>query len=213
VHESKTDKLRLGQSAMVTVEGIPDKRFSGTVTKIAALADSQSSWLNPDLKEYQTEITLEPTEETLKPGMTAQVEIMVENVEGKLAVPVQAVYTKGGQRYVFRDSTSAMSYVPVQLGAIGTEWAEIASGLSAGDRIRLAFLDEDKRAIPDAAPGDRANAMKMGRRSAPAGMTAQPPGAQAPAQVPQGAPRGRLGRGGGSTSGGSSGQSTSGKKP
>lgn len=212
VHEAKTDKLRLGQAATVTVEGIPGTRFSGSVTKIAALADSQSSWLNPDLKEYQTEITLDPTEETLKPGVTAQVEIMVETVEGKLAVPVQAIYTKGGQRYVFRVGGSAGSYAAVQLGAIGTEWAEIASGLSAGEKIRLAFSDEDKRAIPDASPGDRANAMKMGLRPAPAGVTAQPPGQPVPAGATPGAPAGQVGQGAGAASGGSSGQSTSGKK-
>jgi len=213
VHEAKTDKLRLGQMATVTVEGIPGKRFSGSVTKIAALADSQSSWLNPDLKEYQTEITLDPTEETLKPGVTAQVEIMVETVDGKLAVPVQAIYTKGGQRYVFRDSASPKSYVPVQLGAIGTEWAEIASGLSAGDRIRLAFSDEDKRAIPDGTFGDHANTMKKGSRRVSGGVTAPPPGQPASAGATPGVPGGRSGSGGGTTSGGSSGQSTSGKKP
>jgi len=213
VHEAKTDKLRLGQSATVTVEGIPGKRFAGSVTKIAALADSQSSWLNPDLKEYQTEITLDPTEETLKPGVTAQVEIMVETVEGKLAVPVQAIYTKGGQRYVFRDGGSGSNYAAVQLGAIGTEWAEIASGLSAGEKIRLAFSDDDKRAIPDSSPGDRANAERRGRRPASSGVTAQPPGGPPPAGGAPAAPAGRVGRGGGATSGGSSGQSTSGKKP
>ena len=47
VHEAKTDKLHLGQSAMVSVEGLPGKRFPGSVTKIAALADSTSGWLNP----------------------------------------------------------------------------------------------------------------------------------------------------------------------
>ncbi|MEK7757690.1 MAG: efflux RND transporter periplasmic adaptor subunit, partial [Planctomycetota bacterium] len=157
--------------------------------------------------------TLDPTEETLKPGVTAQVEIMVDTVDGKLAVPVQAIYTKGGQRYVFRDSTSGTNYAPVQLGAIGTEWAEVASGLSAGDRIRLAFSDEDKRAIPDASPGDKGNPMRTGRRSGPGGKTAQPPGGQAPAQGQQAAPAGRVGQGGGAASSGSSGQSTSGKKP
>lgn len=212
VHEAKTDKLHLGQSTMVSVEGIPGKRFSGSVTKIAVLADSQSGWLNPDLKEYETEITLDPTEETLKPGVTAQVEIMVETVEGKLAVPVQAIYTKGGQRYVFRAGESAGSYAAVQLGAIGTEWAEVASGLTEGDRIRLAFSDDDKRAIPDAAPGDRANMMKMGRRPPADGVSAQPGDGQTPAQVPQGAPGGRMGQGG-RRSGGPPGQSTSGKKP
>jgi HlyD family secretion protein len=198
VHEAKTDKLRLGQSAMVSVEGLPGKRFPGSVTKIAALADSKSGWLNPDLKEYETEITIDPTEDRLKPGVTAQAEIMVETVEDKLAVPVQALYTKGGQRYVFRDSGSGTAYSQVQTGAIGTEWAEIAEGLSAGDRIRLAFSDDDKRAIPDAAPGDKANAMmRMGRRPNADGAAAQPQG-------------GRARRGGGAGSGG---QSQSGKKP
>ena len=130
--------------------------------------------------------------------MVVAQQLLVPLVEGKLAVPVQALYTKGGQRYVFRDGGSGTAYVPVQTGAIGTEWAEIADGLSAGDRIRLAFSDDDKRAIPDAAPGDKAEAMKrMGRRPGPDRAAAQPPGGQAPA-------------GGGP---GSAGQSQSGKKP
>ncbi len=209
VHEAKTDKLRLGQSAAVTVEGVPGKRFSGTVTKIAAVADSQSSWLNPDLKEYQTEISLDETEESLKPGVTAQVEILVETVENKLAVPVHSIYTKGGQRYVFRDGGSENNHTPVQLGAIGTEWAEIASGLSAGDKIRLAFSDDDKRAIPD----DRANAMRMGGRPTPAGMTATSPSSSPPAGAAQGTPGSRPGRGGGPRPSGASRQSTSGTNP
>ncbi|MFH1108994.1 MAG: efflux RND transporter periplasmic adaptor subunit [Planctomycetota bacterium] len=215
VHEAKTDKLHLGQSAMVSVEGLPGKRFPGSVTKIAALADSKSGWLNPDLKEYETEITLDPTEDRLKPGVTAQAEIMVETVEGKLAVPVQALYTKGGQRYVFRDGGSGTAYVPVQTGAIGTEWAEIADGLSAGDKIRLAFSDDDKRAIPDAAPGDKADAVKrIGRRPPADGAAAQPQSGQAPAGGAAGTPPGgRTRRDRASGSGGAAGQSQSGKKP
>ena len=33
--------------------------LTGSVTKIAAVADTQNRWLNPDLKEYETEITLD----------------------------------------------------------------------------------------------------------------------------------------------------------
>jgi len=173
IHEAKTDKLVLGQQATLTVEGIPARQFSGSVTRIAALADSQSGWLNPDLKEYETEITLDPTDVPLKPGVTAHAEIMVETVEGKLAVPVHAIYTKGGQRYVFRDGEGA--FAAVELGAIGTEWAEIRSGLSPGERIRLAFGDDDKRLIPDAAPGERGAAMRArGKPPEKAGITGAP---------------------------------------
>ena len=149
VHEAKTNKLSLGQRATVTVEGLPGTIFSGTVTKIAALADTQNRWLNPDLKEYETEITLDPTDAPLKPGVTAYTEIMVDRVEDKLAVPVQSVYARGGKRYVFHGAGDDVRYSEVVLGAIGTEWAEIKDGLSSGDQILLAYSDEHKRLIPE----------------------------------------------------------------
>ena len=190
VHEAKTDKLRVGQTVNVTVEGMPGKQFAGTVSKIAALADSKSNWLNPDLKEYETEVTLDPTEEVLKPGVTAHVEIMVEEVEQKLAVPVQAIYTKGPQRYVFKDSLAGASHTPIELGAIGTEWAEVRKGIEPGDKIRMSFSDEDKRAIPDPT-GDG----KGGPKPQRAGMTGGAPPS------------------GGESRGGPKGGSTHGRKP
>ncbi|MBU0718645.1 MAG: efflux RND transporter periplasmic adaptor subunit [Planctomycetes bacterium] len=152
VHEAKTDRLSLGQTASVEVEGVPGKQFAGKVTKIAAVADTQNQWLNPDLKEYETEVTLEPTDVPLRPGVTAHVEILVETVENAIAAPVQAVYTKTGCRYVFRENGSGVEPVEVGIGAISTEWVEITSGLSAGDEILLAFDEEHVRLIPDAAP-------------------------------------------------------------
>jgi HlyD family secretion protein len=153
VHEAKTNKLKLGQPATVTVEGIPGKIFSGRVTKIAALADTQNRWLNPDLKEYETEITLDSTETQLKPGVTAYTEILVENVDDRLAVPVQSVYAQGGRRFVFVPDGTLVSYREVTVGAIGTEWAEIQEGVTEGEKILLAFSDEHKRLIPEVPRG------------------------------------------------------------
>lgn len=166
VHEAKTNKLRIGQPAVVEVEGLPGRRFTGKVTKIAVLADTQNRWLNPDLKEYETEITLDPTDVPLKPGVTAHTEMLVETVEDALAVPVQAVYSKGGRRYVFRaDGRNALP-LEVQLGAIGTEWAQITDGLSGGEQVLLAFSDEHKRLIPDLPEAERGKTRTWGARSA-----------------------------------------------
>jgi len=203
VHEAKTDKIRLGQSVTVTVEGMPGQEFAGKVTKIAVLADSQNSWLNPDLKEYETEVTLDATDATLKPGVTAHVEILVENVEQKLAVPVQAIYTKGPQRYVFRDALTGASYTPIELGAIGTEWAEVRSGLETGDKVRLAFNDEDKRAIPDPTHDGAGDPMHAGGpKPQQAGMTGGSPGSDGQKATPGAAPAGRRERRGGGPGGG-----------
>ncbi|MFQ5489306.1 MAG: HlyD family secretion protein, partial [Phycisphaerae bacterium] len=70
IHEANTDKIAIGQHAQVSVEGLPGAVFTGKVTKIAPLADSQNRWLNPDLKEYETEITLDQSDDRLKPGVT-----------------------------------------------------------------------------------------------------------------------------------------------
>lgn len=160
VHEAKTDKLHMGQRVNIKVEGLPGRQFSGTVTKIAVVADTQNRWLNPDLKEYETEIKLDLTDAPLKPGVTAHCEILVEMVEDKLAVPVQTVYTKGGRRYAFRQAGREIIATEVRLGAIGTEWAEIKEGLSDGEQILLAFSDEHKRLVPDLPPATRGRRMR-----------------------------------------------------
>lgn len=162
VHEAKTDKLKIGQHVNITIEGIPGKQFTGTVTKIAVLADSQNRWLNPDLKEYETEITLDPSDVPLKPGVTAYAEIMVENIDNKLAIPVQTIYSKNARRYVFKQIGRDTEFAEIKLGAIGMEWAQVNDGLSPGDQILLAFGDEEKRKIPDLGV-DKKNGKKHGR--------------------------------------------------
>lgn len=203
VHEAKTDKIRVGQSVTLTVEGMPGQQFSGKVSKIAALADSQNGWLNPDLKEYETEVTLDTTDAALKPGVTAHVEVLVESVEQKLAVPVQSIYTKGPQRYVFKDALAGASYSPIELGAIGTEWAEVRSGLEAGEKVRLSFSDDDKRAIPDPTGDGKGGPMRAGGpRPQKASMTGGPPPSGAPAAAPSVGSAGKPERrGGGSSTG------------
>jgi len=134
--------------------------------------------------------------------VTAHVEILVENVDQRLAVPVQAIYTKGPQRYVFRASLTGASYAPIELGAIGTEWAEVRSGLQPGERIRLAFSDEDKRAIPD--PTRDGNGVPIrpgGAKPDGARLTGGPPASGAPAAAPAAAPAGRPERRGGPNAG------------
>lgn len=185
IHEAKTDKLKIDQPATVTVEGLPGRRFPGKVRKIAALADSQNSWLNPDLKEYETEILLDPTDAPLKPGVTAHAEIMVTTVEDQLAVPVQAIYAKSGKRFVFRQNRNTSEAVPVEVGPVGNEWAAIASGLESGDRVLMAITDEHRRMIPDAPAGEERTAGSGQRRKGggpgrgprPGGSTAAVPSA------------------------------------
>lgn len=150
IHEAQTDKIHLGQRAVIDVEGVAGKHYTGEITKIAVLADSQNRWLNPELKEYETEITLDQEDPLLKPGVTARAEIIVAELEDVLAVPVQSVYTKGPKSFVFvGHSPTDAEHVEVQLGLSSTDKVEIKSGLNPGQEVLLAVSEELKRQLPD----------------------------------------------------------------
>ena len=167
IHEAKVDKIEVGQEVLVEVEGVPGETFRGKITKIAKLADSRNRWLNPDLKEYETEVTIDPTEIELKPGATARAQIMVDHLHDVLAVPVQSIFSKGGQSYVFLDEGGGQGRpVPVELGANNAEYVEVRQGLESGSSVLLAVSEEMKRLIPDAAPNSGEATRGHGRRQA-----------------------------------------------
>jgi hypothetical protein len=148
IHESKTEQIKLGLPATVVVEGITGVQFTGTVTKISALADSRSRWLNPDLKEYTTEVTLDQTHPSLRPGGTATCYITVTHLDDVLAVPVQAVFARGAKRFVFVGDGGSPEPVEVKLGQTGAEYVVVKSGLEIGQEILLAIDDELMSKLP-----------------------------------------------------------------
>ena len=152
IHEAKTNKIALGQRATIEVEGLPGQTFTGKITKIAVLADSQNRWLNPDLKEYETEITLDQTDAPLKPGATARADIMVTELEDVLAVPIQTVFTKAGHHFVFRRNGHDAEPVEVEVGASSDEFVEIKDGLAEGDQVLLAISETLRQKLPELEP-------------------------------------------------------------
>ncbi|MCP4250588.1 MAG: HlyD family efflux transporter periplasmic adaptor subunit [bacterium] len=152
IHEAKTDKIELGQAAQVEVEGMPGQVFTGKVTKIAVLADSQNQWLNPDLKEYETEITLDANDAPLKPGVTARADIIVAEMEDVLVVPIQSVFSKSGHHFVFKVGRGRAEPVEVEPGTSSDEFVELHKGVATQDRVLLAINDEQRRSLPELEP-------------------------------------------------------------
>ncbi len=173
IHEAQTDKIRLDQEAVIEVEGISDRKFTGKITKIAVLADSQNRWLNPELKEYETEITFNETDPLLKPGVTARVELLVTELDNVLAVPVQSVFTKGPKSFVFVGNPQDADPLEVELGLASDEFVEIKSGLEAGQKVLLAVNDLLKTRLPEAREPEGQIAREEGSSVAPSPRKAQ----------------------------------------
>lgn len=137
IHESMISQIQKGQKAYVVLDSLPDKRFDGEVTKVAILPDSDRNWSNPDLKVYSTEITISDTIKDVKPGISAKVEIIIEELSDVLTVPIQAVTTVDGEQLCYRSNGGDPEPIPVEVGKFNTKYIEIRSGLKEGDEVML----------------------------------------------------------------------------
>jgi len=137
VHETSVDKVSLGQPATITVDAFPDKTFHGKVLKVAPLPDSQQGFLNPDIKVYTTRVSIEDSNDSIRPGMSAMVEILVEQLDDVLIVPIQAVTNREGKKLCYvMDSDTPQPRV-VSTGAFNDIFMEIVSGLEEGEQVLL----------------------------------------------------------------------------
>ncbi|HEO71769.1 MAG TPA: HlyD family efflux transporter periplasmic adaptor subunit, partial [Candidatus Hydrogenedentes bacterium] len=134
IHESAIKKVALGQKAGITIEAFPKERLVGEVTKVSVLPSSEDRWLNPDLKVYETTISIEGVHEWLKPGMTAEVEIAIAELEDVLFVPLQAVSSHGEDRVVYLADKERRV---VETGQFNDKYIAITSGLEEGDEVLL----------------------------------------------------------------------------
>lgn len=137
VHESIVSQVKKDQKAYVVLDSIPDQRFEGIVTKVAILPDSDRSWMNPDLKVYNTEIVITDPIEGVKPGVSAKAEIVIKELTNVITVPIQAVTTVEGKQLCYLANGGDHKPVEVEVGNFNTKYIEIRSGLKEGDEIIL----------------------------------------------------------------------------
>lgn len=170
IHEAQTANIRVGQTAQVMVEGIEGRQFTGEISKIAVMADSQSRWTNPELKEFETEILIHESDSMLKPGGTAHVTILIDEREDVVTVPIQAVFRRGARSYVFGHDGARTEPIEVELGMASEAFVEVTKGLAPGQHIMLAVSDDIRRELPEMkreeteSPGATAAAQKSPKK-------------------------------------------------
>lgn len=141
IHESHIKKIELGQKVYITAESVPDKTLVGRISKVAVLPDSNASRYNPSLKVYPATVEIDGTHDFLKPGMSAKVEIIVNELEEVTYVPVQAVFVENSEHFVFVKTLSGYKRQAVRIGAYNNDFIELQEGIEAGDQVFLKMPD------------------------------------------------------------------------
>jgi len=137
LHESVVKQAMDGAPAFVTIDAFPKDRLTGKVTKIAIMPDRTNMWLNPGLKAYMTEVTLDQTPGGLKPGMSAQVEILVDTRGDVLQVPISAVHVDKGFQVVYVRTPDGPEVRRAEVGLSNDRAVEIKKGVAEGEEVYL----------------------------------------------------------------------------
>lgn len=138
VHEAVVKKVKVGQTATMRVDALPNQLLGGKVTAVATLAQGDD-WRGGGVKEYETGVSIDnlPAEAGLRPGMSAEVRILVKTIPGALTVPVQAVTEAGGKHVCYVVAGDRVERREVTIGEGNEQLVQVLDGIAEGDRVAL----------------------------------------------------------------------------
>ena len=136
VDEADIGRVRVGQPARITTEAFRDRVFDGRVTRISPIGVDRDN-----VTTFAVEVSIENPEKTLKANMTANAEIVIDELPDSLLVPETAIIYDP-QRNAFvdlfdRGQADGRRRVPVQVGVGNGSRTQILRGLDEGDQIVL----------------------------------------------------------------------------
>jgi len=137
VNESRITLIRPGMPAKIRIDAVSGTELLGRVGKVNRYAEP-GSWMSSSIKEYAATVEIINPPESIRTGMTAEVQIFVEQIPEATQIPIQAVYEHGGKTYsLVRRSPTDFETREVVLGATNEKLATIGRGIEAGESVVL----------------------------------------------------------------------------
>ena len=159
VHESVLEQVKVGLPATIRLDAYNDVSYSGTVKSVAVLPD-QEGWYGSDTKVYETIVTIDEEVDKIKPGMTAVVEIHVEQLPDVISIPVQAIVQRQKRSWAYVQTNGTLEKRELTLGKTNSKFVEVKTGIDPADQVVLnpmAILDESEgSALNDSADSKEA---------------------------------------------------------
>ena len=147
IPEPEVPLITKGLPVTVTVEELPGRTFSGTVTRYTGVLDEAT-------KTMLTEIELPNPKGELRPGMYATIKTGLERKTDALLIPADTLIIEKTKTSVFTVAEGKAHKIPVKIGFNDGASAEILDGLARDQPVILA----GKESVQD---GQAVNAVKI----------------------------------------------------
>jgi len=132
IHESIVDRVESGLDATIT---LPDKVLEGKVFSVA-LVTKPAGWWTGNVVKYDTIVEL-PATEGLKPGMSAEVEVILVRHQDVVAIPVAAVLETEEGDYCWVKTAGGTNKRKLELGDTNDSFVVVEGGLVEGEEVVL----------------------------------------------------------------------------
>lgn len=144
INQADVSRLNVGQGVDIEIEAVPGLKLTGNVDRIAPQATIRNG-----IKGFATRIILKNADTQVRPGMTANLTIPLVSADNVLAVPLAAVFTEQGERFVYVEKEEKFIRQPIQIGVADYDFAEVQKGLSGGETVSL-VQPADETGVPAA---------------------------------------------------------------
>jgi RND family efflux transporter MFP subunit len=139
IDEVDVGRLRLGQPVTISIDAFPGEKFEGKIKRISPIVSGGKL----ETRTADVWIYFNEPQHKIKPGMSADVEILVSTLPSVLSVPSQAVIEREGKKQVFvatgstiRSGEKAVAKLtPVEIGETNWSFTQVTKGLAAGEFV------------------------------------------------------------------------------
>ncbi len=139
IDEVDVGRLKLGQPVAITVDAFPGEKFQGSVGRISPIVSGGKL----ETRTADVWIYFSKKDHRLKPGMSADIEILISTLPNVLSVPSQCVVERDGKKQVFvadakpvkPGATAVARLQPVETGETNWSFTQITKGLSPGEYV------------------------------------------------------------------------------
>lgn len=136
VNESRVEQVKPGMPVDISIFASRELVLHGRVEKVGDYPIPSASRYTAHIKEYATEVLIENPPNGLRPGMTAKVSILVEQIASALQIPLHAVLRVKGSSYcLVVDESGNLQARGVRLGSANDASTVVEFGLSEGEQV------------------------------------------------------------------------------
>lgn len=136
IDEEDINKVSINQNVTITLNYDETKSYTGKITNINQIGNYSSSGTK------YTAIVEFKNDGNIKLGMSGSVSIEIEKAENVIAIPIEAVQTRGNEKYVLVvGDDNETSEAIITTGISNSAYVEVKSGLNGNETLRMISVD------------------------------------------------------------------------